>query len=347
MSDAPLPLAALVSQVLVAYTIEFDNEFELRAPHATTRYRAGPPAGPWLTSRAMWSNCMRFLRDGPVAADALVRRAGTHTNLDGMVRWGHVTVRDGIVAPTRRGRHAIAVWNELDGVIEPRWRERFGNENIEALEAACDRLDQTLTPGLPDCMPILHYAMLSAPGVGALGEPREDVDRSLPAMLSRIALTFGLAYERETKASLAMAANVLRLLAEPVAVRALPRAGGISKEAIAGAIGFLQRHGFAAVGPERPGSSFKAVTLTASGHAARKAYETVRTIEARMRERTPELTDGLRVALERIAGPNGDDPRLLAGLAPKPENWRAKVAPIEHLPHFPVVLHRGGYPDGS
>ena len=31
-----LPLATLLSQVLVAYTIEFDNEFERLMPHRTT-----------------------------------------------------------------------------------------------------------------------------------------------------------------------------------------------------------------------------------------------------------------------------------------------------------------------
>jgi hypothetical protein len=32
-ADPRLPLSALVSQVLVAFTIELDNEFELRMPH--------------------------------------------------------------------------------------------------------------------------------------------------------------------------------------------------------------------------------------------------------------------------------------------------------------------------
>ena len=34
----PLPLPTLLSQPLVAYTIEFDNEAEHRMPHRTTRY---------------------------------------------------------------------------------------------------------------------------------------------------------------------------------------------------------------------------------------------------------------------------------------------------------------------
>jgi hypothetical protein len=38
---------------------------------------------------------------------------------------------------------------------------------------------------------------------------------------------------------------------------------------------------------------------------------------------------------------------LLAGLEPYPDNWRAKIRKPTELPHFPMVLHRGGYPDGS
>ena len=32
---------------------------------------------------------------------------------------------------------------------------------------------------------------------------------------------------------------------------------------------------------------------------------------------------------------------------PYPDNWRASVRRPATLPHFPMVLHRGGYPDGS
>jgi hypothetical protein len=44
-----LPLSALLSQVLVALTIECDNEFERQMPHRTSNY--GSTAGrdaPWL-----------------------------------------------------------------------------------------------------------------------------------------------------------------------------------------------------------------------------------------------------------------------------------------------------------
>jgi hypothetical protein len=37
----------------------------------------------------------------------------------------------------------------------------------------------------------------------------------------------------------------------------------------------------------------------------------------------------------------------LAGLEPYPDNWRARVKPPLVLPHYPMTLHRGGYPDGA
>jgi hypothetical protein len=47
----------------------------------------------------------------------------------------------------------------------------------------------------------------------------------------------------------------------------------------------------------------------------------------------------LRESLERLAG----EPRL----EPYLEGWRASVRQPDTLPHFPMVLHRGGFPDGS
>jgi Leucine carboxyl methyltransferase len=43
----------------------------------------------------------------------------------------------------------------------------------------------------------------------------------------------------------------------------------------------------------------------------------------------------------------GRPPVLFGGLEPYPDNWRASVRRPATLPHFPMVLHRGGYPDGS
>ena len=53
----------------------------------------------------------------------------------------------------------------------------------------------------------------------------------------------------------------------------------------------------------------------------------------------------LRGAADEVLGAD-EGRRLRAGLEAPSGCWRAGT-PIEVLPHFPMVLHRGGYPDGS
>src|SRR5262249_10354910 len=87
-------LPTLLSQALVAFTIECDNEFERRMPHRTTNHGATPGAAyaPWLVSLVMWLNCMRFVGEAGVTVGELERLARTKTNLAGMQRWGYIVV---------------------------------------------------------------------------------------------------------------------------------------------------------------------------------------------------------------------------------------------------------------
>jgi hypothetical protein len=39
--------------------------------------------------------------------------------------------------------------------------------------------------------------------------------------------------------------------------------------------------------------------------------------------------------------------RLPTGLTPYPDGWRAAAGAPALLPHYPMVLHPGGFPDGS
>ena len=111
---ADLRFSALLSQALVAFTIEFDNESEHQLPHRTTW---GPAAhsgrGPWLVSLAMWADFMRFL---PAAGVPLREVADLVplTNLAGLERWGYVTV--GPVRRTAgRPRRAGITWSGRPG----------------------------------------------------------------------------------------------------------------------------------------------------------------------------------------------------------------------------------------
>ena len=366
--DGALPLSALLSQALVAFTIEFDNEAEHRLPHRTTSHgMSGPGDGdpkPWLVSLAMWENCMRYVTGEPITAGDLEARARTGTNLDGMRRWGYITIdgtarkvhngRPGsgaVLRATAAGLRAREIWRPLTGLIEQRWDERFGADQLGHLRDPLTNMVGLLDPGLPDCLPILGAALLSA-GPDPRLPPRPDgtapETMPLPALLSRVLLSFAVEYEREAGLSLAVAANVLRVLrTEGTRLRDLPALTGTSKESVRWALGILTRGDLAAEEPDPAASRGKVARLTPRGLDAQRRYrELVGEIERRWHDRfTPAVTAALRASLEPLAA--GQPPPLFGGLEPYPDNWRASVRRPDVLPHFPMVLHRGGYPDGS
>ncbi len=343
---AGLPLSTLLSQALVAFTIELDNEFERQVPHRTSNFKSRD--GPWLVSVVMWWNCMRFVGEEGIRVGELERLARTKTNLNGMERWGYITIEAGprsgqLIRATPKGWKAQEVWRRLIGEIERRWQARFADELIHQLRESLGALVSQLGGDLPDCLPILGYGLFSRPlpshdrkGVGAFDLP-------LPALLSRTLLAFAIEFERESDLSLAISANVLRVLNEKgVRVRDLPLLTGVSKEAISMALGFLRKKGIAVIEPDPAGSRAKMARLTATGRAAQDAYlQLIEIVEERWKTRFGgEIIRALLNVLERVVS----DP---AAIEPYAEGWRAQVPKPGTLPHYPTVLHRGGFPDGS
>ena len=113
---------------------------------------------------------------------------------------------------------------------------------------------------------------------------------------------------------------------------------------------FLEARGQIVLEPAPPPARGKVVRLTGAGEAARAAYfELTTAVEARWTERLgADLVATARGALAELAGdgtPDGSP--LFSGLTPYPDGWRASVRPPALLPHFPMVLHRGGFPDGA
>lgn len=351
------PLSALLSYALVAFTIELDNEFEHQMRHRTTlRSKSDRSSGPWLVSAAMWSTCMRFVSEGGITIRELERAARTTSNLSGLQRWGYITIDDaGVIHATRHGKRAQVVWAPLFQTIEQRWRERFGNGAIDELRASLEVIDAQSDPALPNTLPILGYGLI-AKGLKfkRSAQPRRE-DRLQPALrlrplLSRALLTFAVEYESEAHLSLAIGANILRLVDEAgVRVRDLPRLAGISKEAVAMALGFLERRGYAMIEPDSPDSRFKRATLTREGQLAKREYHHLVTeLEERWRSRFgDDPVTRLRRVLESIVGTTAPSELLLGGIQPYADGWRASAPPLTQLPHYPTILHRGGYPDGS
>lgn len=309
---------------------------------------------------------MRHLPDAGLSVGELERRARTPTNLAGMERWRYITVapdpadtrskpprRAWIVRPTRGGRMAQEIWSSLAAEIEKRWEQRFGAERLARLGKTLATVNAGLDLSLPECMPILGYGLFTAPSDPKLPppDPIGESSRPLYALLSRPLVAMAIEFENGFTPSLAIGANLLRVLDEMgVRVRDLPRLSGVTKEALSMVLGFVQKARLVVVEPNPDGSAFKVARLTASGLETREAYiRRLAEIEDRWSQRFGNIViRSLRESLEELAGqPGSDSASQLAAIAPYPDGWRASVPSPATLPHFPMVLHRGGYPDGS
>ena len=325
-------LTALLSQALVAFILEFDNEFEHRMPHRTTSYGCTPGAkdAPWLVSMVMWVKYLQFIPAEGLPVAELQQRAGVDKKelklwLTRLSKWwGYVEVDLLTVRFTTAGLKARAMWQPLEPLIETRWEQRFGKHNIQQLRESLAAFISQFDAGLPDFLPILGYGLFSSP------QPPGD-STALSALLSKALLALAHEFERASELSLAVSANVLRLLDdEGVRVRDLPRLAGVSKESVAMALGFLSKQGCTV-------KSGNLVVPTAKGRNARTAYaESIKKIEEEFDE---GKTLQLRESLEALAPMQSPEPY--------PDGWRAKLPKPENLPHYPMVLHRGGFPDGS
>jgi len=372
------PLSTLLSQVLVAFTMEFDNEAERQFAESA------PQA--FLVSQVMWANLMRFVDDEGVAIRDIPERAGVpgtpvsrgwiHGCLAGMERWGYIRIgpapdetrakprrADLLVQPTESGRKARAVWLPLAEVVEEEWRARFGDAAIDALRSSLQSVVGRVNEQMPAYLPVVTYAdgMLTAvPHLDAwdVGDPpgEDSSPPDLPVLLAHALLLLAVDFERESSVSLAISANALRVIEDGTPVKALPTLTGVSKEAIKASLGFLERHDFAIVEDDPDVPRTKVVRLTQNGHAARDSTGALlAVVEARWHARFgTEAIETMHAALDALL----DHPQLSEGLSPDPSGWRARkpyVAqttalvsePRAALPHYPMVLHRGGWPDGS
>jgi len=354
-----LPLSALLSQALVAFTIELDNAWESEMPHRTSRY-GGPRRAPYAASLRQWSNFMRVLDEHGLTVAELERRTGATPHLDGMRRWGYVSIgpdpedprekppqREHVVVPTKAGRHAQEVWRPLPEAIEKRWAERFGSEEVAELRVRLQALRDGLGLDLPHFLTGSYGGYAAKPGDG----PVEITEDRLPlsALLSQVLQAFALEYEQDAKASLCYSANVLRLLDEDgTRIAQLPRRSGVAVEPIRVAVGILAKQRFITIASD-PGARGKLARLTGKGLEGRALYgELPGEIETRWGERFgADAVGQLRLLLEALAtAPGTDRAPLWQGLEPPPGTWRGEVRRPEVLPHFPMP-RQSGHPDGA
>ena len=371
---ALLPLSALLSQVLVAHTIELDNEFERRLA------ASGESARP--TSVVMWSNFLRFVEDGitvgELPAAAGLRRARVLSNLGGMERWRYIFVgpaqadlplsekRDGwgsarglrsdwIVRPTAAGRATQEIRPALFGEIEQRWEQRFATGRVGDLRSSLRAIVGRLDVELPQYVPIVASTDGMVAAVVTRPRSATAVPSQLTALLAQTLLAYTLDFEERSELSLALSANVVRVLGEDATpVRDIPAAAGVSKEATAMALRYLAKTRFTAI--EGSTASTSRAYLTSKGHEAQARQPSVHAqVENAWSARFGvDEVRALRRSLDGIL----EHPILAAGLRPHADGWRATgpylartdallANPREALPHYPLVLHRGGWPDGS
>ena len=376
MSSSPdTPLSTLLSQAVIAYTIELDNEFEHRFVQAGGRAR--------IVSLVMWSNFLRFVGDGITVGElpgaAGLPKSRMLSTLGGMERWRYIAVgtgssarRDGygsarglkstwVVRPTSNGRKAEAIWPTLFDEIDARWRVRFGADEIDALESSLRAVVEGNDSELPEYLPIVGGANGMVTGL-VPAERRESPSARvhLCALLARALLLYTLGFERDSALSLPLCANVVRVLEEAgVLVDEIPARSGVSKEAANMALTFLVRSGYVAV--DGATSATKLARLTSEGRAARDACGSLHAeLESRW---AAQFGVGalrrLRSSLELVLERRKEGRTLLSlGLEPYAGGWRASAPyvtqtrrviddPVAALPHYPMVLHRGGWPDGS
>jgi DNA-binding MarR family transcriptional regulator len=365
-----LPLPALLSQVLVAFTIEFDNEFERRSPHRTTvaGKKSSAQSSPWLTSMVMWANLIRLVpEDGITVGELRKHSRAVKLSLAGMERWGYIRVgidpkdarskpreKDWMIWLTVKGRMAQEVWRPLAGIIEGRWEGRFGKDAVGRLKQSLSELLEQIEGGLPEYLPVVGYGLfaqtLSDSDRASIGRVEDPIrELNLSALLAKVLLEFTIEFEREAVVSLPVCANLLRIMGdEGMRIRDLARSSGVSREGISMAVSFLKARGFAVLVPDPKGGRGQVVLLTSKGVLAKETHgRLLRTIEERWNTRFGGIVSELRAVLEQLVGDAASRSPLFAGLTPYPEGWRAAIPAPETLPHYPMVLHRGGYPDGS
>lgn len=340
-----VPLTALLSWAWIAQVMEIDNAVEAAA--------TGQAGRAFKISLPMWANGLRLIDEGGVTVAQLRSRAGAACNLGGLERWGWISVGDGpgrragygtssglrgdtVIAPTRAGRCARRLFPETVGLVEQRWRDRFGAQLVDTLrDLLADGSDT-----LPWALPEVH----SSDGfvTHVTGAEHTSRDAPLVVLLGQRLTERTIGQESRSTVSLPLAANLLRALdRDQIAVRDLPARTGLSKEAIAMAVGNLGRRYLAFIGADRT------VCLTRRGLDALGSY----------REKSREDGDGsdLRGALEELLH---QTEALAAGLEPPDGCWRSckpylsqtrrlLADPPGSLPWHPMVLHRGGWPDGS
>jgi hypothetical protein len=227
-----LPLHALLSAALVAFTIECDNEVELGL--AERGYRG-------MLSLVVWLNAMQYVGTGTASIADI--RAHTHTSRPQiefiaakLQQWGYLApvgepnatargARGGTPRTSRqtinqrstftvtdKGAAVIELWPQVIGIVESRWKRRHGQALTTALKATAK-----LAAGAGVLMP---EGLPSSSGNRIMGDWPEFPTGGLvepaaaraPVLFARALMAVAIAYEHQSGLPLALTANTLRVI---------------------------------------------------------------------------------------------------------------------------------------
>jgi hypothetical protein len=116
------------------------------------------------------------------------------------------------------------------------------------------------------------------------------------------------------------------------------------------ALGFLEERQFVVSEADPAGGRFKVARLTAAGQQGQEHYHRLlASIEIRWQHQFgSDIVQSVRRGLVPLVEQRpGQRSPLFQGLEPHPDGWRAAVSRSTTLPHYPMILHRGGFPDAS
>jgi hypothetical protein len=323
MSAPHKPLSALLSQILVAYSVELDCEFERRMLQTQSRSSR--------LSLVIWLNVLRFLADGPISVRTLASRALTAdagATLGCLERWDVVALQPGKragfgsgrgiradwpVRLTAGGEAAVRIWPDLILEIDARWSKRFG-EDATTLRRSLEEIEHLIELELPQGLPV---AILKLPEFGPRKSAPED-GLPLPVLLSRVLLAFALDFERESQTPISLCANAIRVLSDdPIAETEVPKRTGCSEET-AGIGWQLKPYIIVERDPARGRGKF--VRLSEAGVKAQREYHSrTRDVEERWNKRFHTATKEIRESLMTLLKSRD----LSDGLKPPPGTSRA------------------------
>lgn len=288
---AQRPLSGVLSQALIAYTIEFDNEFERRMR------KVGHPGFLSLTA---WANIVRYLSAegfsiGALAAQSSVKPKETYVVLGALERWGFVVLQPpagpsagrpdtahrrvgfggprGLTAqwqvlPTDRTMTALGAWPSVLKHTEQQWCSRFGAESMDELRGALGRLLDTFDEPLPQGLPEgSDPPMRGGPPIEApKGQP------ATPVLLAQLLWAFARDYDAGTGVPIMWAANVLRVLdREGVRVASLVSSTGLSPYEVR-VSSQLRRSGWVEIVDDQQSARGKLIRLSPEGVRAQATY---------------------------------------------------------------------------